>query len=56
MLSLFSIYNNLKIKGLKKIELINTKNKGYRADGTRHPHSWAIVDKENLLNWVLEKN
>ena len=50
------LYNDLKIKGFQKIELINTKNKGYRADGTRHPHSWAIVDKENLLNWVLEKN
>lgn len=50
------LYNDLKIKGFQKIELINTKNKGYRADGTRHPHSWAIVDKENLLNWVVEKN
>ena len=50
------LYNDLKIKGFQKIELINTKNKGYRADGTRHPHSWAIVDKENLLNWLLEKN
>lgn len=50
------LYNDLKNNGFKKIELINTKNKGYRADGTRHPHSWAIVDKENLLNWVLEKN
>ena len=50
------LYNDLKIKGFQKIELINTKNKGYRADGTRHPHSWAIVDKENFLNWVLEKN
>ena len=50
------LYNDLKIKGFKKIELINTKNKGYRANGARHPHSWSIVDKENLLNWVLEKN
>lgn len=50
------LYNDLKIKGFQKIELINTKNKGYRANGARHPHSWAIVDKENLLNWVLEKN
>ena len=50
------LYNDLKIKEIQKIELINTKNKGYRADGTRHPHSWAIVDKENLLNWGVEKN
>ncbi len=38
-----------------KIELITTKNKGYRANGNRHPHSWSIVDQEELLNWMEEK-
>lgn len=50
------LYNDLKSKEFNNIELINTQNKGYRANGTRHPHSWSIVDKENLLNWVLEQN
>ncbi|PQJ82299.1 hypothetical protein [Polaribacter glomeratus] len=36
------------------IELIETKNKGYRANGERHPHSWSIVDKEDLIKWILE--
>lgn len=37
------------------IELIETKNKGKRANGYRHPHSWSIVDKENLINWILKE-
>jgi len=36
------------------VELIETKDKGYRADGERHPHSWSIVDTENLIHWILE--
>jgi len=46
---------SLKIKGFEKIEYIPTENKGYRADGERHPHSWAIVDKNDLINWILTK-
>ena len=37
----------------KAIEYIETKNKGYRDNGERHPHSWSIIDKENLMNWML---
>ncbi len=50
------LYNDLRNKDFKNIELINTQNKGYRANGTRHPHSWSIVDKESLLNWLLKQN
>ncbi|WP_396600495.1 alpha/beta hydrolase family protein [Algibacter sp. R77976] len=39
----------------KDVEYIPTVNKGYRANGERHPHSWAIVDKKNLINWMLNK-
>ena len=39
----------------KNVEYIPTINKGYRANGERHPHSWTIVDKENLINWMLNK-
>ncbi len=38
--------------GSDHIELIETKNRGYRADGTRHPHSWSIVDKADLIQWI----
>ncbi|WP_435262629.1 hypothetical protein [Tenacibaculum sp. nBUS_03] len=46
---------SLKIKGFEKVEYIPTENKGYRSDGERHPHSWAIVDKNDLMNWILTK-
>ena len=46
---------NLKDAGFDQVEYIPTENKGYRANGDRHPHSWSIVDKEDLLQWMLEK-
>lgn len=36
------------------IEYIATENKGIRANGERHPHSWSIVDKEELLKWMKD--
>lgn len=47
--------DNLKAKfGNKNIELIKTKNKGYRINGERHPHSWSIVNPNDLLKWMME--
>lgn len=40
--------------GGKNIELITTKNRGYRANGERHPHSWSIVNKKELIKWMLK--
>ncbi len=37
-----------------QVELIETQNKGYRADGSRHPHSWSIVDVDDLIDWMLQ--
>ncbi|MEM1119460.1 MAG: hypothetical protein AAGJ18_03380 [Bacteroidota bacterium] len=37
-----------------QVEYIPTKNRGYRANGQRHPHSWAIVEVNDLLEWMLE--
>lgn len=42
-------------KGYKNVEYIPTIDKGYRANGERHPHSWSIVNKKNLINWMLNK-
>lgn len=50
------LYEELKKKDFSKMELIKTQNKGFRADGTRHPHSWSIVDKDKLINWVLNED
>lgn len=38
----------------KNIDLIETKNQGYHANGKRHPHSWSIVNVNDLINWMLE--
>ncbi|MFD0796885.1 serine hydrolase domain-containing protein [Maribacter chungangensis] len=35
-----------------QFELIETKNKGYRSNGERHPHSWSIVDANELMKWI----
>lgn len=40
--------------GAKKTEFIKTKNRGIRANGEKHPHSWNIVEKESLLKWIFE--
>lgn len=44
----------LKNLGNNKTEFIKTKNLGIRANGEKHPHSWSIVEKENLIKWILE--
>ncbi|MGG6232412.1 hypothetical protein [Tenacibaculum sp. SDUM215027] len=47
--------DKLKIEfGENNVELINTENRGYRANGERHPHSWAIVNEKDLINWMLK--
>lgn len=43
---------DLRTKNWKQFELIETNNKGYRANGLRHPHSWSIVDVPDLLDWI----
>ncbi|MFT5980453.1 MAG: hypothetical protein ACI898_001225 [Flavobacteriales bacterium] len=35
------------------VELIQTTNSGFRADGRRHPHSWSIVEQEGLFKWMF---
>jgi len=47
-------YNSLVNLGSKKAELIKTKNRGIRANGEKHPHSWNIVERESLLKWINE--
>ncbi len=45
---------HLKDAGFKDVEYIASENKGYRANGDRHPHSWSIVEKENLIEWIRD--
>lgn len=48
------LYILLKESNWKGVELIESKNKGYRSNGDRNPHSWSIINVDNLLNWILE--
>ncbi|SCY00133.1 hypothetical protein SAMN05192588_0668 [Nonlabens sp. Hel1_33_55] len=41
-------------KKWRYVSLIQTEDKGYRADGSKNPHSWSIVDKDDLIKWILE--
>ena len=45
---------SLKRLGNAKAKFIKTQNKGYRADGEKNPHSWSLVDKKDLLDWINE--
>ncbi len=53
-IDLAALINELHILGNEKAELILTQNKGYQPDGTRHPHSWSIVDEQELVDWFVE--
>ena len=45
--------NELVLLGNKNAELILTKNKGYRRPNHRkQPHSWSIIDEEELIQWL----
>jgi hypothetical protein len=50
---LAALVNQLKILGSKKAELITTMGKGFREGGSRHPHSWSIVDENELVEWFI---
>lgn len=47
------LYGLLKESNWDGVELIESKNKGYRSNGDRNPHSWSIINVDNLLNWIL---
>jgi pimeloyl-ACP methyl ester carboxylesterase len=49
---LSAMINFLILNGNQKAELIPALGKGYRLDGTRHPHSWSIVDPSNCITWI----
>jgi len=50
-IDLAALVSQLKILGSKRAELITTTQKGIREDGSRHPHSWSIVDEKELIEW-----
>ncbi len=49
---LSAMINQLRRSGNQKAELIITSGKGFRADGTKFPHSWSIVDAKECIKWI----
>jgi hypothetical protein len=51
-----AMINELNRLGNQNAELITTQNKGYRQpENRRHPHSWSIVDNDELIKWLLKQ-
>lgn len=51
-----AMINELNRLGNQSAELITTQNKGYRKpDNRKHPHSWSIVDNDQLIKWLLKQ-
>lgn len=51
--NLSAMTNFLMQSGNKKAEFIPAIGKGFRVDGTRHPHSWSIVEPTDCIKWIL---
>jgi hypothetical protein len=51
-----AMINELNRLGNRNATLITSQNKGYRKpDNVRHPHSWSIVDNDELIKWLLKQ-
>jgi hypothetical protein len=51
-----AMINELNMLGNTSATLITTQNKGFRKpDNIRHPHSWSIVDNDELIKWLLNQ-
>ena len=51
-----AMINELNRLGNQNAQLITTQNKGYRKpENRRHPHSWSIVDIDELIKWILKQ-
>ena len=51
-----AMINELNRLGHPNVELITTQNKGFRKpNNKKHPHSWSIVNSDNLIKWLLNQ-
>lgn len=47
------LVNTLRMNGNARAELVLPEGRGYRANGQRHPHTWALVEPGDLTTWIL---
>lgn len=52
MLDASELVRRLILGGNTRAEFIQSKIKGMRANGMRHPHAWNIVDAPELIEWI----
>lgn len=46
------LINRLLLMGSQRAEFMQSLDTGYRSDGTKHPHSWSIVDEKECIDWI----
>ncbi|MFC4476280.1 hypothetical protein [Flavobacterium chungangensis] len=46
-------YDSLLNLGAEKVEFIKTSNRGFDAKGNKKPHSWTLIEREDLIKWIL---
>ncbi len=49
-----ALINELWISGNKKTELITTINQRKGVDNNNSPHTWSMIDNNELVNWFLK--
>lgn len=52
---LSAMINFLQLHESKNVEIVVTHDKGVRLDGTKHPHSWSIMNSKECLDWILKQ-
>ena len=52
--SIKTLSESLNTLEFANVEYIPTVNKGYRSNGERNPHSWSIIDRDDLIDWMLK--
>lgn len=48
------LISRLQLRGHKTAGFVQSKIPGQRSDGRRHPHSWNIIDAEELMQWIKD--
>ncbi len=49
---IIAMINKLKIMGNGDANVVVSYGKGVKLDGSKHPHSWSIMDSQDCLQWI----
>lgn len=55
LLNASELISRLLLLGNQEAEFIQSPVHGQRSNGEFHPHSWNIIDAEDLINWIKQK-